>query len=178
MNTNARRILLIGIGLVVLVLIFAIAATFYFMLTPRSGDFFFSQAPLFRNFDSNGERIYFTGTSRTGPPITFEMGGMNHMGPRRMACADCHGTDGRGGRVAMMMTSIQAPDIRYHTLTEGEHDDDHGDEEHPAYTDETIQQAVTMGINPAGERLDWIMPRWDMTDEQFEDLLNYLKTLE
>jgi cytochrome c oxidase subunit II len=94
----------------------------------------------------------------------------------RMACADCHGSDGRGGTVRMMMSSFDAPDIRYSTLIEGEHEDAHG--EHPAYMDEDIKRAITEGIDPAGEELDWIMPRWEMTDEQLNDLIAYMKTLE
>ncbi|MFQ5855557.1 MAG: hypothetical protein ACE5LU_07950 [Anaerolineae bacterium] len=42
--------------------------------------------------------------------------------PGMVTCATCHGTDGRGGKVAMMMGTFEAPDIRYSTLTEGEHD--------------------------------------------------------
>lgn len=59
------------------------------------------------------EQIYFTGTSRSDTPITFEMnGGM--MGGH-MTYVDCHGSEGRGGRVRMMMASYTAPDIRYTT---------------------------------------------------------------
>jgi cytochrome c oxidase subunit II len=128
-----------------------------------------------RSFESNGERIYFTGSSRIGPPITSQMPGMHRMRQSSMSCATCHGPDGRGGTVRMMMTTINAPDIRYHTLTEGDHDDDHG---HPAYTDEDIIRAITLGVNPDGEALEWAMPRWSMSDEQLQDLLDFLKTLE
>lgn len=143
-----------------------------------------------RQYDSNGEQIYFTGTSRSGTPVTFDMhgdrgmmGGMIMRGG--MGCADCHGPEGRGGRVRMMMSSFTAPDIRYTTLTSGEMAHGHeegdghdGEEEHPPYTDETIKRAITQGINPAGEPLDWPMPRWSMSDADLDDLITYLKTLE
>ncbi|MBE0410410.1 MAG: cytochrome c [Anaerolineales bacterium] len=130
---------------------------------------------LSRSFESNGERIYFTGTSDSGPPITSQMLGMHSMRQSSMSCASCHGSDGRGGTVRMMMATFNAPDIRYSILTEGDHDDDHG---HPAYTDEDIIRAITLGVNPAGEPLDWAMPRWSMSDEQLQDLLEFLKTLD
>jgi mono/diheme cytochrome c family protein len=76
----------------------------------------------------------------------------------------------------MMMGSFDAPDIRYSTLTGEEHGDEH--EEHPPYTDETLKQAITQGLDPAGEPLDWVMPRWTMTDEQLDELLDYLKALD
>jgi cytochrome c oxidase subunit II len=137
----------------------------------------FALPPLFGEaFASNGERIYFTGTSQSGPPITAETQGMHRMGAGRMACASCHGPDGRGGTVRMMMGQFEAPDIRYSTLTEEEHGDEHA--EHPPYTDETLKRAITQGLDPAGEPLDWVMPRWNMTEEQLDDLLDYLKSLD
>lgn len=127
-------------------------------------------------FRSNGERIYFTATSDSGQPITAEMAGMRMIHPGMMTCATCHGPDGRGGRVTMMMGTFEAPDIRYSTLTRADHDDAH--EEHPPYTDETIKRAITQGIDPAGEPLDWAMPRWQMSEQDLNDLLEFLKTLE
>lgn len=130
-----------------------------------------------RNFASNGEQIYYTGTSRTGPPITAQMPdgfGMGMMNDR-FACVDCHGENGEGGTLRMMMNTVIVPNIQYEHLTGGEHSE--GEEEHPPYTDETLKRAVTEGLNPAGERLDWPMPVWSMTDEQLNDLIAFLKTL-
>lgn len=132
-------------------------------------------------FSSNGERIYYTATNSSGDPIPSRMGGVE-MTPSMMSCVDCHGEDGRGGVVHTrgmmgMMGSFEAPDIRYSTLTEEDGNDGHGDE-HPPYTDELLKRAVTDGVNPAGERLEAPMPRWDMSEEDLEDLIEYLKTLE
>jgi len=135
------------------------------------------QGPGFdRQFGSNGEQIYFTTTSQLGTHITSDMG-MGMMGDGTIACADCHGPDGRGRQVWMMMRTFDAPDIRYRTLTSEEMG--HREvEDHPAYTDETIKRAIIQGLNPAGEPLEWPMPRWTMTEEDLEDLLTFLKTLD
>jgi cytochrome c oxidase subunit II len=130
----------------------------------------------FARYSSNGERIFRTGTSASGPAIRADEDGMQRMGRSRMACADCHGADGRGGTGRLMMSSFEAPDIRYSTLTEEDHGDAHA--EHPPYTDEDIKRAITEGIDPAGEPLEWPMPRWTMSAEQLDDLIEYLKTLE
>ncbi len=74
-----------------------------------------------------------------------------------------------------MMGTETPPDIRYHHLIEEEHEEG---EEHPPYTDETIKRAITQGLNPAGEPLDYTMPRFRMTEEQLNDLLEFLKTLD
>ncbi len=47
----------------------------------------------------------------------------------------------------------------------------------PRYTDALIDRAITQGINPAGKSLDWTMLRWEMTEEDLNDLIAYLKTL-
>jgi cytochrome c oxidase subunit II len=143
-----------------------------------------------REYASNGEQIYFTSTSQRGTRITFDMhagmmGGRGRMGQGGMmmsgqwACADCHGPDGRGGTARMMMTTFVAPDIRYTTLTSDamEHEG-HGEEGHPPYTEETLKRAITQGIDPAGEPLQWPMPRWSMGEDDLNDLLAFLQTLE
>jgi mono/diheme cytochrome c family protein len=180
MHTRDRRWVVAGIILLAALALVAgttlIAAIFF-----RPGTGFAPgiprRLPLFgRSYISNGERIYFTGTSESGPPITAEMQGMHRMGAGQLACASCHGPDGRGGTVRMMMGDFEAPDILYSTLTEEEHGEEH--EEHLPYTDETIRRAITHGLDPAGEPLDWVMPRWDMSGDQLDDLLDFLKTLD
>jgi len=47
----------------------------------------------------------------------------------------------------------------------------------PRYMDALIDRAITQGINPAGKSLDWTMLRWEMTEEDLNDLIAYLKTL-
>ncbi|MFX1411568.1 MAG: c-type cytochrome [Promethearchaeota archaeon] len=125
-------------------------------------------------FVSNGQRIYFTATSARGTPIVADMG-MGMMGQGRLACVTCHGPDGRGGRVRMMMRTVEVPDIRYRTLTSGEHHE--GTEKHEPYTDEAIKRAITQGLEPDGAPLQWPMPRWSMSDDDLDDLLEFLKTL-
>ncbi len=132
--------------------------------------------PLKASYDSNGERIYYTGISERTGPIRFQ-GGPMWLAVHGGACVNCHGVDGRGGVPVMMGTAIPA-DVRYTALTE-EKAHDHGKEEkaHPPYTDELIKRAITEGLNPAGTTLDWTMPRWEMTEEDLNDLIVYLKTL-
>lgn len=53
-------------------------------------------------------------------------------------------------------------------------DDGHGD--HDDYTNDTLRRAITDGIDPGGERLDPVIPRWSMADADMTDLIAYLKT--
>jgi mono/diheme cytochrome c family protein len=128
-------------------------------------------------FESNGEMIFFTGSNEKGEQISFE-GGPGWVYMHGGACVTCHGAEGKGGEVPHMC-SVEAASISYHDLTEEEHGE-HAEEEeepHPPYTDETIKQAIKEGLNPAGEELDLCMPRWEMSDKDMADVIEYLKTL-
>lgn len=94
---------------------------------------------------------------------------------QRLACASCHGPQGRGGPVTMMMQTFEAPNITWPSLTE-EHDEA-GEMEHPPYTEETVKRAITQGVDPAGHPLDGAMPHWSMSEQDLDDLVSYLKTL-
>ena len=135
------------------------------------------------DYASNGEQIYFTAINDRGQSISYSggsnFGGMMGMGTN-LACASCHESDGRGGIHTMHMDVMDAPDIRYSSLTseEDEHggDDSHGDE-HGGYDLETFQLAVVGGKHPNGDALSRDMPRWRMSDEDSVDLFDFLKTL-
>src|SRR3990172_4830349 len=126
------------------------------------------------DFASNGERIYYTGTSGKRGPIPFQ-GGPPWLAMHGGGCVNCHGVNARGGVPVMMGTAIPA-DIRYAALT-AKNGHDKGEEAHPRYGDTLIARAITQGIDPAGKPLDWTMPRWQMTEEDLNDLIAYLKTL-
>jgi len=131
------------------------------------------------SFQSNGERIYFTAESASGQPITYS-GSIRMM--HSITCANCHGPEGKGGRVNMMMSYFDSPDITWHVLTQEEgHNEEPGKgehEEHPPYTEETLRRAITKGLDPAGEPLDDEMPRWRMSEQDLTDLADFIKTLD
>ena len=130
-----------------------------------------------QGYASNGETIYFTGFNDQGERIPFS-GGPMWLSMHGGGCASCHGPDGRGGAPVMMGTEIP-PDIRYHHLIEEEHEEEHEEEEaHPPYTDETIKRAITEGVEPDGEPMDLTMPRWQMSERDLDDLLEFMKTLD
>jgi mono/diheme cytochrome c family protein len=129
-------------------------------------------APSVATSSSAGQRIYYTGADANGPiPKTAAGGGM--MGP--LACVNCHGQDGRGGRVRMMMFgTVDVPDIRYSTLTTTRSEEG---ATVPAWTDAGIARAIRDGVEPDGQRLKAPMQRWSMTDADIADVIAYLKEL-
>lgn len=89
-----------------------------------------------------------------------------------MSCANCHGLDGHGLRTPMFVS----PNITCRNLSDPagmlEPDGTRG----PTYSDDLIRRAVTQGIDAEGHQLAWPMPRWQLTDQEWNDLLAYLKT--
>ncbi|TGC11597.1 hypothetical protein CUN85_00745 [Methanolobus halotolerans] len=130
--------------------------------------------PELTDFDSNGEMIYYTGYNESGQKIPFSYG-PTWLSVRGGSCVSCHGVDGRGGVPVMMAYEIPS-DITYESLTSEEHDMEEG-EGHPPYTNETIKIAIREGIDPSGDELDPVMPRWHMSDEDLDDLIEYLRGL-
>ena len=132
--------------------------------------------PLKTRYDSNGERIYYKGVSERTGRIPFQ-GGPPWLTMHGGGCVSCHGINGRGGVPVMMGTAIPA-DIRYEVLTAKDvHDQRSEEEAHPPYTEGLIKRAITQGVDPAGKSLDWTMPRWQMSEQDLNDLIAYLKTL-
>lgn len=172
MNKGSVWILTIAaamlVGIVLVCLVGALLFFFPWSRTARPAAV--APGPL-QGYASNGETIYFAGVNDRGQRIPFT-GGPRWLSMHGGGCASCHGPDGRGGAPVMMSTEIP-PDIRYHHLTEEEHEEG---EAHPPYTDETIKRAITEGVEPDGEPMDLTMPRWQMSERDLEDLLEFLKT--
>ncbi len=119
------------------------------------------------SFTSNGQRIYFTATSSSGQPIIPR--GFTMM-MYSISCVNCHGPEGQGGTIYMMMQRFDVPNITWPALTAPGQD-------HPPYTEDTLKQAITEGIDPAGDQLNQFMPRWQMSSGDLNDLVNYIMTL-
>ena len=126
-------------------------------------------------FVSNGERIYFTGSSASGIPINA-VGGDGHMNMHmRMhgtGCVTCHGVDREGGRLWPQFWT-KAPALTTEALFTDDHADGHGD--HGNYDAESLRRAITDGVDPAGKQLDPAMPRWSMSRSDLDDLVAYLQ---
>lgn len=129
------------------------------------------------SFSSNGERIFFTATSRNGL-ISIKEGPPMFKSAIK-GCAHCHGKDGKGGH-ALDATGIKGPDIRYKiiALKYGGYLNflEAKGEKISGGVDTLIKRAITDGEGP-GYKLNIAMPRWSMTEDDLNDIINYLKGL-
>jgi cytochrome c oxidase subunit 2 len=123
-----------------------------------------------------GEAVFQSGVGPDGasiPRTASQGGGMMGGGMMNAGCASCHDTNGHG-RSTQQFTS---PNITYSNLTDPKGmlmpDGTRG----PTYTDATIRTAVTTGVDPTGAHLEAPMPQWQITGQEWNGLLAYLKTL-
>ncbi|MDD3325692.1 MAG: c-type cytochrome [Zoogloea sp.] len=134
-----------------------------------------------------GRRLYRDGLRADGSPLE----GRRHAGPplrgRDIACVQCHRPSGlgtvEGVAIAPAITGRhlfspgqpragrrprQAPGMTLH---------DHGFRTRPAYDLPALARAMAEGINPAGQPLDPLMPRYALTAREVEALAAYLGSL-
>lgn len=131
---------------------------------------------------ANGERIYFTATSARGTQITYRAPKVGNMMMSYLSCAACHGPSAGGGMHNMHMQVMHAPSITYAALSEehaeeGNAETESHDDEHGEYSLEQFRLAVLEGKHADGSALDANMPRWNMSEDDLNDLLEFLKSL-
>jgi cytochrome c553 len=117
----------------------------------------------------SGRRIYFEALDATGNAITATGIQTKPDGSPIMACADCHGPDGRGRTMETPAGTVRTPNITFARLAEATPD-------RPAYDESTLGVAVRTG-EAHGRSLGTMMPRWQLSDTDLRDLVAFLKTL-
>ena len=128
-------------------------------------------APKLSEKEARGKQIYLHGESN-GKPITALMGGEGVEVPATIVpCASCHGADARGKSEG----GVTPSNLRWDVLTRAYAA--RGERSHPPYTRATLKRAITMGVDPAGHKLQPAMPRYRMSLAQMDDLIAYLQAL-
>jgi ABC-type branched-subunit amino acid transport system substrate-binding protein len=124
--------------------------------------------------ESRGKQIYVQGTSPSGGEILAYIGESSLEVPGSvMACANCHGLDGKGKPEGGVVPS----NLTWEVLTKPyglTHEDGR---RHPPYTERALELAITRGTDPAGNKLLGVMPRYQMSREDLADLAAYIKRL-
>ncbi|MHB8867286.1 MAG: c-type cytochrome [Thermoleophilia bacterium] len=163
-NSFYVGVVAIAVGVIGLVAVFAVNSA-------GTGSLVFRPAA-----ESVGGEIFLYGTD--GGRAIPRRGSIGMMGGSGLGCADCHGRDGRGGRVSMMMMgSFEAPDIRWSTLTSTEMEHAEGEAAHPPFDRDSFARALRDGVEPDGGELKSPMPRWRVSDAQVDALIEYLQGL-
>jgi len=122
-----------------------------------------------------GKQIYLQGTSPTDGEITAIVGTEGVSLPASaVPCASCHGPDGLGRPEG----GVQPPDIRWSELTKVYGHVHENGRKHPAFDQNSLARVLRTGLDPASNRLDESMPLYNMSVEDMDSLLAYLRYLE
>jgi len=122
-----------------------------------------------------GKKIYLEGASPTGGEITAIVGTEGVSLPASaVPCASCHGPDGLGRPEG----GVQPPDIRWSELTKVYGHVHENGRKHPAFDENSLARVLRTGLDPASNRLDESMPLYNMSVEDMDSLVTYLRYLE
>jgi len=122
-----------------------------------------------------GRAIYENGESSFGDAFSARLGiAQQQMPGAAVRCANCHGSDGLGRPEG----GVRPGSIIWSELTKSYgHTHDSG-RSHPAYDQASLKRALIEGVDPAGSRLDGVMPRYNISERDFKALVAYMKKLE
>ncbi|UZE94508.1 c-type cytochrome [Alkalimarinus alittae] len=121
-------------------------------------------------FSGNGEKIYFTGVTEDNSVVPTS-GGHHHMKMHGGGCVTCHGINREGGNRMWPWFWVTSPALTPAALT-GDHESKGHD--HAVYDSNSLKRAIIEGVNPAGENLNDLMPRWQMSERDANDLVHFL----
>ena len=122
--------------------------------------------------EKRGKLIYLRGVDSEGKEITAFLGDPPMEVPGSlMACANCHGYDGRGKPEG----GVTPSDITWEAMTKSYGVTHESGRKHPPYTENLLARAVEAGLDPAGTKLNLAMPRYRLSPEDMGDLIAYMK---
>lgn len=124
--------------------------------------------------EKRGKQIYVQGTSASGQQILAYLGDAALEVPgSSMACANCHGLDGKGKPEGGIIPS----NLTWESLTKPYGVTRADGSKHAPYTERGLELAITRGLDPGGVKLPYVMPRYQMSSSDMADLIAYLKRL-
>ncbi len=122
---------------------------------------------------AHGRSIYHHGVDPARGPIRLALSSSDlELDAAFFPCAHCHGADGLGSREG----GIEPPPVRWRDLT-GPARSPLTDRERPGHDRDSLERAITAGIDPSGAALHPGMPRYRLAPEQVDDLIAYLEVL-
>jgi ABC-type branched-subunit amino acid transport system substrate-binding protein len=121
-----------------------------------------------------GMAIYNEGASPSGSPIHARIGAADVRLPATaVPCGGCHGRDGLGRPEG----GVVPPPITWEVLTKPSGHRHADGRHHPPFSHASVAAAITDGRDPAGNRLDPSMPRYEMSAGDLDSLLAHLERL-
>ncbi len=129
----------------------------------------------------NGKRIYQQGILPNGKPLTGIGAGNITLSGTQASCIRCHRRSGFGSTEGNLRISPILGDILYRQRNKSDKEltrrriKGHG--ARPAYTNSSLSQAITQGLGADQRVLNKLMPRYQLTSNESDAIIEYLKSL-
>ncbi len=120
-----------------------------------------------------GKLIYTKGERASGEPITTMLSGAT-FDAKILPCVNCHGKRGEGNPEG----GVDPSPLDWSTMTKPYVVEFKNGRKRTGYDHETLKLAIGEGIDPSGNELDMVMPRYTLTDQDVDDLISYLKIID
>ncbi|UCF95004.1 MAG: ABC transporter substrate-binding protein [Desulfobacterales bacterium] len=159
MSTRVFKPLAMALTVALFFAVFSVTSSFAARLTPAQ---------------KRGKQLYLKTTSPSGREIkAYVTEGAIEAPGSAMPCVNCHHYDGQG----LDEVGVTATNVTWEDLTRPYRIKRSKGRVHPPYTEETLARAIREGIDPAGNTLEYSMPRYEISDEELADLIAYLKII-
>lgn len=122
-----------------------------------------------------GKKVFLEGESPSGAELTVRIGREGSPLPGNVAaCGTCHGADGLGRPEGGAIPS----DVTWGTLVRPYGHEHPAGRRHPAFDERSLARSIREGVDPAGNPLDPVMPRYAISDADLASLIAYLKVVD
>ncbi len=125
-----------------------------------------------------GRRMYMEGLLPSGKSMSAIIQGDIAVTGAQVSCGACHRRSGLGSTEGQQVVPGVTGGLLYKPLQMPTTRPPAPPVQRPAYSDETLKQAIREGVDANGQPLDPFMPRYtDLSDEELDILLAYLNSL-
>jgi cytochrome c553 len=115
-----------------------------------------------------GRALYQDGLRSNGEPLTAIVTSDVEVLGTQFSCNGCHGISGMGSMEASYLVPIIAGPVLFSPAVQPER---------KAYDLHSLATVLREGVTPAGRKLDRLMPRYRLSDDEIGSLAAYLQTL-
>ncbi|MGD8583141.1 MAG: hypothetical protein PVF06_10900 [Gammaproteobacteria bacterium] len=115
-----------------------------------------------------GRALYRDGLRANGEPLTAIVADDVKVLGTQFSCDGCHGISGMGSMEASYIVPIIAGPVLFSPAVQPER---------PAYDPDSLATVLREGLTPSGRKLDRLMPRYRLSDDEIRSLADYLGTL-
>jgi mono/diheme cytochrome c family protein len=115
-----------------------------------------------------GQALYMQGLRADGKPLTAIVSGDVEILGTQFSCESCHGISGMGSKEASVIVPIIAGSKLFAPAAQPAR---------PAYDVKSLAKVLRDGVTPTGRKLDGLMPRFRLTDNEVQAMAAYLRTL-